>query len=602
MSAVCAPEPQPRSHSRSLSSLCTRSLRDLRAKVQPSSRIPTPEQFRRRVLQVNGLYPVQQPCPPSAAIGASCRAEAVQASSSSIHSQPSSMNISPFIAAKRASFEDVQHPIPHPYPTSTTNLNVATRGNGQDNQHRPVPTRSMTYSEAGSTTERRDPPVDPRKSRRYCSDFGLGRAAGSKPPIPSLPSPSPPVPDDSSMLSTPPAMYADTETDSDTSSEDHQLELSFPQPPPIDQSFRLRRMHSSPMFSSEETEAVKDFLRRRWGAKPQASIKHIPEALPIHGDHLEATGFSKDSILEMEGESLISLDFPSVRRATKRPMGICLPPPPKNYQFRNELLPATATPNSEVSSATSRFSSSLRRSQGVSWKRETSMTPNPRGNGQGSKAESAHLSHPSPAPSSRKGHITLPTSVSHTNLRATNESSSERSLPLSNAPSEPLNRLNLSIQKLKSYDPHQRQGDRDRFAAVPWEYQLDVKPLPSPAVLSPPSLASAGRKKPTHRSHVSVPLAGLGFVRVNTSTSGAPNGLGAPFHHRATRSQPMVCVPTHNEPIPKSFIDITPEQESRHVSSSSRAGKERMRKLLARASNGVLGWGKSLGRKGVGSK
>jgi hypothetical protein len=46
----------------------------------------------------------------------------------------------------------------------------------------------------------------------------------------------------------------------------------------------------------------------------------------------------------------------------------------------------------------------------------------------------------------------------------------------------------------------------------------------------------------------------------------------------------------------KSFMDITPERDSRRS-----LGKEKMRKLLARASNGILGLGKSFGRKKGGS-
>ncbi|KAJ6586828.1 hypothetical protein DFH09DRAFT_1359334 [Mycena vulgaris] len=105
----------------------------------------------------------------------------------------------------------------------------------------------------------RAPPVDPRKSRRYCTDFGLGRALPPPPPLmythDSL----------SSAASTPQATYA--ETDSDVSSFYHDIDLDFPQPPA---SPALRRMQSSPLFTPEETNAVREFLRKRWGTHLKA--------------------------------------------------------------------------------------------------------------------------------------------------------------------------------------------------------------------------------------------------------------------------------------------------------------------------------------------
>ncbi|KAJ7072406.1 hypothetical protein C8F01DRAFT_245205 [Mycena amicta] len=65
----------------------------------------------------------------------------------------------------------------------------------------------------------------------------------------------------SSAGSTPQATYA--ETDSDVSSV---YDLDFPTPPgiPLVASPAIRRMQSSPLFTSEETDAVREFLRRRW--------------------------------------------------------------------------------------------------------------------------------------------------------------------------------------------------------------------------------------------------------------------------------------------------------------------------------------------------
>ncbi|KAJ7084295.1 hypothetical protein B0H15DRAFT_738555, partial [Mycena belliarum] len=103
-------------------------------------------------------------------------------------------------------------------------------------------------------SELRCPPVDPRKARRYCTDFGLGRAL----PIHEVSLPPPPPlmyhhDNSSSAGSTPQATYA--ETASDASSFYQDIDLEFPQPPA---SPALRRMQSSPLFTPEETNAVRE--------------------------------------------------------------------------------------------------------------------------------------------------------------------------------------------------------------------------------------------------------------------------------------------------------------------------------------------------------
>ncbi|KAJ7647418.1 hypothetical protein FB45DRAFT_198826 [Roridomyces roridus] len=129
------------------------------------------------------------------------------------------------------------------------------------------------------------PPVDPRKARRFCTDFGLGRA-----PLP----PPPPLKmynhdNASSAGSTPQATYA--ETVSDASSFYHDIDLVFPQPPA---SPAIRRMQSSPLFTSDETNAVREFLRDRFKAQ--------------RDDELLSDDYSWDAespALELAGEALV---------------------------------------------------------------------------------------------------------------------------------------------------------------------------------------------------------------------------------------------------------------------------------------------------------
>jgi hypothetical protein len=47
----------------------------------------------------------------------------------------------------------------------------------------------------------------------------------------------------------------------------------------------------------------------------------------------------------------------------------------------------------------------------------------------------------------------------------------------------------------------------------------------------------------------------------------------------------------------KSFIDITPKQGTKHERSATATKRARVKKLIARASNGIIGWGRQLTRK-----
>jgi len=321
---------------------------------------------------------------------------------------------------------------------------------------------------------------------------------------------------------------------------------------------RLRRMHSSPLFTADDTNAVKYLLKKRYGA----GLASAGGFSPAESDHLEG---SEDVLKDLlEEHSMMDLRMPSLDHISKQlfagnnvPESEHLPPP------------SPITPESDTSTSFSSLISTGTISKALA-----------QGSGEDYTFSKPHK-------------LSTPNKVD-------TPSADCSSSPVTEV-SQSLNRLHHSMKKLRTtYDPH----IYNHAAVVPWEYQLQPRtrhgsvPVPTPRQLPPhvPSLASAGRQKPTHRSHLSVPLTGLGITNVNTSNSGAPKGLGTPFHHRSTQSQPVARLVSQQESLPKSFINITPEQEARHPS-AFRVRKDRLKKMFARASS-IIGWNKSFGRKG----
>lgn len=572
----------------------------------------------------------------------------------------------------------------------------------------------------GTGAELRYPPVDPRKTRRYCTDFGLGQvepAISSPPFLVADPSQLPShhhlqiqtslttfADDDGSVTScagsTPLATYSHTGTDDDSDSdysEYQDIEFEFPEPPSIKPA--LRRMQSSPMFTAEETSAVREFLKKRWGAKIKANarsskafresnVQVLTPAKDDSDDDWDGRGhsdFSWEAVspvrfsfedesfnprrpsredrstrdLEMAGEALLNVDHVSTEptpRAT-RGLGYGIP-------LDNQDIPRGVADGC-LGSADGR-----RRSKII----QSSVVPEPLSY-RTKHASTSELSSKPEKAQTRYGRFTpsMPAripqiirKVSNLSLRrsrddlrgeakATVASSQQQQSyysVLDNpklAPVTPsaVDRLEVSMEKLKAHKPPRHAGS----ASVSFSPSVDAgrgdRSLPTRSntidriIQTPPrqyqyvpgpSLASAGREKPSHRVNHSVPLAGLTNINVtsepagrlrsgsasarsvsvniniNTNTTGATSGHKTfdPFLQRPTRSEPMGIVPSSHEmtrldrttsasaPM-KSFMDMTPDQ----VRPESVAGlhKERMRKMLARASTGVFGWGKSLGRK-----
>ncbi|KAF7321349.1 hypothetical protein MKEN_00655100 [Mycena kentingensis (nom. inval.)] len=299
-------------------------------------------------------------------------------------------------------------------------------------------------------------------------------------PLGPLPPPPPMSQDSSSSAgSTPQATY--TETDSDVSSFYNDLDLDFPSPPGI--SPAIRRMQSSPLFTAEETDAVRVFLRRRCGvlepadAPPPVTLIQASEQRPLSDFSwgAESPDCNDDSAefnqLALAGEALL--------QAAMVPQIVPEVPPPYSR---------SSTPGRVL-------------------RRATSMAA----------PLSPALAYAAPPP-----------------------------LP----PSRSLRFQDVSV---------------------------------------PPSLVSAGREKPRHRTNLSMPVAPRG-------TDGLP-ALGPSYtHHRAARSlgQPihthLSAIATHD---PRSFIDLSPDRTRR-----DRSSKVPLKRLLSRAKSGLIEWSKGLGLSG----
>ncbi|KAK7057268.1 hypothetical protein R3P38DRAFT_3544988 [Favolaschia claudopus] len=341
--------------------------------------------------------------------------------------------------------------------------------------------------------ELRLPPVDPRRSRRYCTDFGFGRNRRPAEPLPPLP-PMYNNDNSSSPGSTPQATYA--ETDSDASSIYHQLDLEFPQPP-VSVSPALRRMQSSPLFTAEETDAVRQFLRRRWGAQttkpPQPTLTAEQSPLSDYSWDAQSPECGSDA-LELAGEQLVQA------------------PPPVSapaWLHRTPELPSSAARSRPPPSAFPPQQRVLRRA--------TSMADPP-----------TPLLLIETMPPGQSAHLSR-------SLRFQNESAGSSS-------------------------------------------------------------PGAGQQKLNHRNNLSVPLMGLSLGTPDASRPTLGKAFVSGPGHRSARSQPNDLTASQKGSDPRSFIDLTPEKLMQR-DSTTRVHRERVKRLLARASSGFIGWGKALAGK-----
>ena len=473
-----------------------------------------------------------------------------------------------------------------------------------------------------------------RKSRRYCTDFEFGDQSyaqqlrdelrelqpGIKSRSQSICAPQYDVfysNDDarsnhSSAELTPLATYADS--DGSSSSFDHEhdemaLEFAFPRPP--ENPHISGRGEDFPLCTELETDAFKSFLRK-WEATVAARRIRGKKSVGERRDADNESDFSweaKSSVPHGDefvgaGAGLVDSD-PNVRMSMPREDDVSLVLRGlRGEQTEEKHRDETAREHAPIPSVPPLPFPSDIFNQGERSFGRTDRFPGDREVNGPTKLGESHI--PKVGKKSqryRKFTPSLPSSdampqiireVASVAAKKTGDKheSTNRHIPdapigfiprLAPRPSLPaLSRLGDSMSKFQRYrrqtsshhiDPTVRAGlERDGSRGSPFDSSY---------------VESSGGRHQGHRAQISMP-------------HGDHSGklLATPFSHRPTQSHPGNLVRSgraremNTGEQMKSFMDITPEQDAKR---SSQADK--VRKLLARASSGVIGWGKSLGRK-----
>lgn len=420
------------------------------------------------------------------------------------------------------------------------------------------------------------PPANLQKSRRRCIDFGLGRT----PTMPQIsPSPPPLSPDDSNLVTPPLAVHAGH--DSDTSSLFDDIEMVFPQPPPIFTS--LRRVHSSPLLTTKETCIAKNDKQKHGDRKfhDYASSKHrsvLYAATSAEAGHC-ASMDTPDGLLELESELALSSKSSVMNAIQSRPLAARTPESHKHGRRMNHVPTTLSASKSQTSINFLSPSRTIECPNVMLCNSKYTFTAvNPGASAMTGKGKK--LSHAR----STSSLLPLPRITQKEKMMAfATFGPTCKTLPkvksvVPVAASDSWHYQESNLRKPKALCPRRL----DCHGSL--SYQVDSKPVSHPSLTS---LACSGQQKTTKRAHLSNPF---------TSSSLVPlRPLGSPFHHRPTGSQPIAHATMRSDPspyVPKSFIDITPEQDMRDFTLRSR--RELMRTLLVRASRGVLNWGQAL--------
>lgn len=461
--------------------------------------------------------------------------------------------------------------------------------------------------ERGEIVETRKHIPEVPQSRRYATDFGLGRYDDVQP------SPLPPVPPpyllrsssthrgDSSVSSagsTPSSQ--DPETDSSLSLyEDFSRE--FPQPPPITSPV-LRRMKSSPWLTGQRTSAVE-----KHHIQQHANIR-----LTSSGQRNSQPGFSpstlcgadlkcafiadfeevaegqiynsdrKDLDLEMVGEALVGLEMNCLVSESR---GI-------SDEVGNKTIATVISAGAELL----RWSTLHRATPPLATRTSISPVNRPLRNSQDENAQVSDNSDPRSRPPQTIRKVAsmreqakdseLTTIIAH---RPLPKIKSLRFIPPPHWDLPPTSASNKEANTGTALaGPPPGANRRGALSSAEAERSLPKTPYPS-------STINGVTQKLSRRQHQSVPLAGLGFsdAALFNCQASRPQPLAAPFSHR-----PSLRVTTQGYkegalPIPKSFIDITPERATAPVA----VRKERVKRLIARASNGVKNWSRQFAKK-----
>jgi hypothetical protein len=447
------------------------------------------------------------------------------------------------------------------------------------------------------------------RSRRYATDFGLGRYDDVQPsPLPPVPPPYLPRSSsthcgDSSVSSTGSTPSSqDSETDSSLSLyEDFSRE--FPQPPPI-RSPVLRRMKSSPWLTDQRTSAVeKHPIQQHANIRLTSSGQRNSQpgfspSTPYGADSKRAfivdfeeeaegqiyNSDRKDLDLEMVGEALVGLEMNSlVSESSIR--GI-------SDEEGNNTIATVISAGAELL----RWSTSHRATPPLATRTSTPPVNRPMTNSEDENVQVSDNSDTRSRPPQTIRKVAsmkeqakdseLTTIIAH---RPLPKIKSLRFIPPPYWDLSPTSASNKEANTGTAFArPPPGANRRGALNGAEAERSLPKTPYPS-------STINGVTQKLFHRQHQSVPLAGLGFsdAALFKCQASRPQPLAAPFSHRPCLSVTTQGYKEGALPIPKSFIDITPERATAPVA----VRKERVKRLIARASNGVINWSRQFSKK-----
>jgi hypothetical protein len=507
--------------------------------------------------------------------------------------------------------------------------------------------------------EMRIPVVDPRKSRRHGTDFGLGRQAGGSLTFLNFDHHNP-----SKAISVPlplTTIQDNPPTDGDSVSSLFEYGLEFPQPPPIGSPV-IRRMRSSPWFSDKDymnEEFSKQGNRRpRKSASvlldsdfrgPCYSISSFVTQQPTTRPEILRTGrrnFSElveettnaerarlhlspyldnDVSLEMVGEALVGLDM-SASNMGLRKLFLDNPVPSCEFSQASDSGRQLARshldwpiPSDLLRWSTSHRSAPLR----LAPMSQQRVPDEEHSNGYRSHSLRTKTNPISPLPSEHKGIRSLgklpriirkvasmksdsrrPDDTNSVPLGLTRPKTIPKSRSFRSIPLAACEAGNYSHSTVTTIDggPHQHSdwsfADLDYFSSSKHAQDLErpFGPLDD-------SLRTFDHCKDRGTQHMSLPSSGFGGLRSEVGQHKAkmttlPMALSCPFVHRETWNRPLA---KSGNDLPNgmdnSFIDITPKQGTKNERSAVATKRAQVKKLIARAGNGIIGWGRQMTRK-----
>jgi hypothetical protein len=508
--------------------------------------------------------------------------------------------------------------------------------------------------------EMRNPAVDPRKSRRHGTDFGLGRYEESSLTVLSSDHSSKAI-----SVSVPLTIMQDNPTtDGDSVSSLFEYALDFPQPPPIGSPV-IRRMRSSPWFSDKD--CMSEEFSNQGSRRPRRSAsvlldsdllgpcysvsslvtQHptmrreilrsgrrnfsdmVKETTDIERARLHLSPYSdlgiNDVSLEMVGEALVGLDMNASTMDPQKPFldnpaygalscecsdsGRQLAGSHLDWSIPSDLLqwstshrspPLMLEPMSQqrVPGEDTLHNAGYRSHSFRTKTNPVSSLP--------SEHESIRSLGRLPRIIRKVASMKSDSRPNDSNCiplglpgpRTIPKSRSFRSIPP--VACEAGNNSHSTITRIDG-GPHQHSdrsfGNIDNFSS--WKHVQDLKRSFGPTLDD-----SLEHCKGRGAQHMSLPSSGFGSFRSEAGQHKAkvttpPMALSGPFLYRETCSNRQSAKSEIDLPIAtdKSFIDITPKQGTKHERSAVATKRARVKKLIARASNGIIGWGRQLTRK-----